>query len=64
MLSLSHKNLEVYKICRQLIKEEIDSQIEFSVLLDYLKETGLIKLENFAESIFPMRSKMISNLSV
>jgi four helix bundle protein len=118
MLQLSHKNLEVYKIALQLVKEvynltktfpkeeqfvlvsqlrraaisvcsniaegsarksklerkrfyevsrsslvEVDTQIEISLILEYLKNKQIEKLEAYQESVFRMLSKMISNLA-
>ena len=118
MLSLSHKNLEVYKISLFIVKElyrhtknfskeeqfnlvsqlrraavsissniaegtarislkekkrfyeiarsssvEVDTQIEISVLLNYLKLNDISDLEKALESVFKMLSKMISNLT-
>lgn len=117
MLQLAHKNLEVYQIAINLVKEvyeatkkfpkeeqfvlvsqlrravisvcsnlaegsarfskvekkrfyeisrssivEVDTQIEISLVLDYLKRQEIKKLEAYLESTFKMLSKMISNL--
>ena len=115
MLQLAHKNLEVYKIAMNLVKEvyqltrnfpkeeqfilvtqlrraaisvcsnlaegsarfsklekkrfyeisrsslvEIDTQIEISLVLEYLQNNQIIKLEKYLESVFKMISKMIN----
>ena len=117
MLDLSHKNLEVYKIALQLVKEvyavtkllpkdelygltsqlrraavsvssnlaegasrkspkekkrfyeisrsslvEVDTQIEISLLLEYVKKENLMELEKYSEPVFKMLSKMINNV--
>lgn len=118
MLQLSHKNLDVYKIALQLVKEvynltktfpkeeqfvlvsqlrraaisvcsniaegsarksklerkrfyevsrsslvEVDTQIEISLILEYLRNKQIEKLEAYLESVFRMLSKMINNLA-
>jgi four helix bundle protein len=115
MLQLAHKNLEVYKIALDLVKEvyqltrnfpkeeqfvlvtqlrravisvcsnlaegsarfsklekkrfyeisrsslvEIDTQIEISLVLEYLQKNQITKLEKYLESVFKMISKMIA----
>lgn len=115
MLQLAHKNLDVYKIALELVKEvyqltrsfpkeeqfvlvtqlrravisdcsnlaegsarfsklekkrfyeisrsslvEIDTQIEISLVLEYLQKNQIAKLEQYLESVFKMISKMIS----
>ena len=117
MLQLAHKNLEVYKIALELVKEvyrvtktypkeeqfvlvtqlrraavsvcsnlaegsarfskaekkrfyeisrsslvEVDTQLEISLVLEYLQKNEIQKLEIYLESVFKMISKMISNL--
>ncbi|MBL7741204.1 MAG: four helix bundle protein [Chitinophagaceae bacterium] len=117
MLQLAHKNLDVYKISLDLVKEvyqltqsfpreeqfvlvtqlrraaisvcsnlaegsarhskpekkrfyeisrsslvEVDTQIELSMALEYLKKNETEKMESFLGSVFRMLSKMIGNL--
>lgn len=117
MLQLAHKNLEVYKMAIDLVKEvyrvtksypkeeqfvlvtqlrraaisvcsnlaegsarfskpekrrfyemsrnslvEVDTQLEISLVLEYLKKQEIEKLEHYLESVFKMTSKMIGNL--
>ncbi len=117
MLQLAHKNLEVYKIALELVKEvyqvtktypkeeqfvlvtqlrraavsvcsnlaegsarfskaekkrfyeisrsslvEVDTQLEISLVLEYVQKNEIQKLEIYLESVFKMISKMISNL--
>lgn len=117
MLQLAHKNLEIYKIALNLVKEvyqatrkfpkeeqfvlvsqlrraiisvcsnlaegsaryskgekkrfyeiarsslvEADTQLEISLVLEYLQKKDIEKLENYLESVFKMLSKMIGNL--
>ena len=50
-----------YEIARSSIVE-IDTQIEISLLNEYLTNTQIIELEKYLESVFRMLSKMISNL--
>jgi four helix bundle protein len=119
MLNLSHKNLEVYKISLQFVKEiyaitklfpkeeqfvlvtqlrraavsvssnlaegssrispkekkrfyeiargslvEVDTQIEISLLLNYVKNEDILEFEKYSESVFRMLSKMIGNLNL
>ena len=51
-----------YEISRSSLVE-VDTQIEISLLLGYLKETDLVEMEKFSESVFRMLSKMITNLN-
>jgi four helix bundle protein len=117
MLQLAHKNLDVFKIALNLLKEiytitkrfpkeeqfvlvsqlrraavsvcsnmaegsarfsktekkrfyeisrsslvEIDTQLEISLMLEYVQKSEMERLENYLESIFKMISKMITNL--
>ena len=41
---------------------EIDTQIEISLILEYLTKDQIPELEKYLESVFRMLSKMISNL--
>jgi four helix bundle protein len=50
-----------YEISRSSLVE-VDTQIEISLVLDYLQRHEINKLENYLESVFKMLSKMISNL--
>jgi four helix bundle protein len=50
-----------YEIARSSIVE-IDTQIEISLLNEYLTNIQIIELEKYLESIFRMLSKMINNL--
>jgi four helix bundle protein len=118
MLQLAHKNLDVYKIALQLVKEvylltrtfpkeeqfvlisqlrraavsvcsniaegsarsskpdrkrfyeisrsslvEVDTQFEIALILEYLQNDQMEKLQSYLESVFRMLSKMISNLA-
>ncbi|HMR84987.1 MAG TPA: four helix bundle protein [Niabella sp.] len=49
-----------YEISRSSLVE-VDTQIEISPILEYLKNE-ILKLEEYLESVFKMLSKMISNL--
>lgn len=50
-----------YEISRSSLVE-VDTQIEISLILEYLKKNEIPKLEAYLESVFKMLSKMISNL--
>lgn len=50
-----------YEISRSSLVE-VDTQIEISLVLEYLQKQEINKLENYLESVFKMLSKMISNL--
>jgi four helix bundle protein len=50
-----------YEIARSSIVE-INTQIEISLLNEYLTNIQIIELEKYLESIFRMLSKMINNL--
>lgn len=50
-----------YEIARSSIVE-IDTQIEISLLNEYLTNIQIIELEKYLDSIFRMLSKMINNL--
>jgi four helix bundle protein len=50
-----------YEISRSSLVE-VDTQIEISLVLDYLQRKEIEKLESYLESVFKMLSKMISNL--
>ena len=50
-----------YEISRSSLVE-VDTQIEISLILEYLKKNKILKLEEYLESVFKMLSKMISNL--
>ena len=41
---------------------EIDTQIEITLILEYLKKDQITELEKYLESVFRMLSKMIDNL--
>ena len=43
---------------------EIDTQIEISITLNYIKHENLVKLKEYSESTFRMLSKMITNLEL
>lgn len=69
MLELSHKQLQVYQAEKKRFYEisrsslvEVDTQIEISLILGYLKMNEIKKLEEYLESVFKMLSKMVSNL--
>lgn len=51
-----------YEISRSSLVE-VDTQIEISLILEYLKKDEILKLEEYLESIFRMLSKMIENLA-
>ncbi len=50
-----------YEISRSSIVE-VDTQIEISMIIDYLTTNQITELEQYLESTFRMLSKMISNL--
>lgn len=50
-----------YEISRSSLVE-VDTQIEISLVLNYLQKNEIGKLEAYLESVFKMLSKMISNL--
>lgn len=51
-----------YEIARSS-SVEVDTQLEISILLKYLKPEEIKDLEKALESVFKMLSKMISNLT-
>lgn len=57
----SHEKRRFYEVSRSSLVE-IDTQIEISINLSYLKKAEIASLENSIESVFKMLSKMISNL--
>jgi four helix bundle protein len=50
-----------YEISRSSLVE-VDTQIEISLVLNYLQKNEIENLEAYVESVFKMLSKMISNL--
>ncbi len=52
-----------YEISRSSLVE-IDTQIEISLILDYIKKDEIDQLEVYLESTFKMLSKMMNNLCV
>ncbi|HEX4875226.1 MAG TPA: four helix bundle protein [Chitinophagaceae bacterium] len=50
-----------YEISRSSLVE-VDTQIEISLVLEYLQKQEINKLEDYLESVFKMLSKMIANL--
>ena len=50
-----------YEISRSSLVE-VDTQMEISLLLEYVKKESLVQLEKYSESVFRMLSKMIGNL--
>ena len=50
-----------YEISRSSLVE-IDTQIEISLSLNYIKQEQISKLKEYTESSFRMLSKMITNL--
>ena len=52
-----------YEISRSSLVE-VDTQIEISSMMSYLKITEITVLEKYMESIFKMLSKMITNLDL
>ncbi|SDE05534.1 four helix bundle protein [Niabella drilacis] len=50
-----------YEISRSSLVE-VDTQIETSLILEYLKKDKILKLEEYLESIFRMLSNIIANL--
>lgn len=50
-----------YEIARASVVE-IDTQMEISLMLNYIQKKDIIELEKYEESVFKMLSKMISNL--
>ncbi len=63
--SASRKSLKekkrFYEISRSSLVE-IDTQIEISILLNYINTEQLIKVKEYIESLFRMLSKIISNI--
>ena len=57
----SREKKRFYEISRSSLVE-VDTQIEISLLQDYLKEETIKTLNEYIESIFRMLSKMITNL--
>ena len=57
----SKEKKRFYEISRSSLVE-VDTQIEISLLQDYLKEETIKTLNEYIESIFRMLSKMIINL--
>ena len=55
------EKIRFYEISRSSIVE-IDTQIEISLVLEYLTKNQIPELEKYLESVFRMLSKMISNL--
>lgn len=51
-----------YEISRSSLVE-VDTQIEISLVLEYLKRNEITKLEEYLESVFRMLSKMIENIN-
>ncbi len=51
-----------YEIARSSLVE-VDTQIEASLILNYISKPEISDIENYLESIFKMLSKMISNLT-
>ncbi len=43
---------------------EVDTQMEISLMLDYIKKENITEFEKYEESVFRMLSKMISNLEL
>ena len=56
-----NEKLRFYEISRSSAVE-IDTQIEISLILEYLTKDQIPQLESYLESVFRMLSKMISNL--
>ncbi|MEP7164159.1 MAG: four helix bundle protein [Ferruginibacter sp.] len=52
-----------YEISRSSLVE-IDTQIEISMLLDYINQEQIIKLKEYVVSIFRMLSKIITNIEL
>jgi four helix bundle protein len=52
-----------YEIARASLVE-VDTQIEISLMLQYLVKENITEFEKYEESIFRMLSKMIGNLEV
>jgi len=57
----SHEKRRFYEMSRSSLVE-VDTQVEISLLLNYLKKNEIADLESYLESIFKMLSKMIANL--
>ncbi|MEO7310808.1 MAG: four helix bundle protein [Chitinophagaceae bacterium] len=57
------ETVRFYEISRSSLVE-IDTQIEISLLLQYLKANQIKKMEEYLESCFRMMSKMISNIEL
>ncbi len=52
-----------YEIARASLVE-IDTQMEISLMLEYLRKENIVDFEKYEESVFRMLSKMISNLEL
>lgn len=50
-----------YEISRSSLVE-VDTQVEISLVLEYLQKNEIENLESYLESVFKMLSKMIENL--
>jgi four helix bundle protein len=59
----SKEKKRFYEIARASLVE-IDTQIEISLMLEYLRKENIIDFEKYEESVFRMLSKMISNLEL
>lgn len=52
-----------YEIARASLVE-VDTQMEISLMLEYIKKENITSFEKYEESVFRMLSKMISNLEL
>jgi four helix bundle protein len=59
----SKEKKRFYEIARASLVE-IDTQIEISLMLEYLRKENIVDFEKYEESVFRMLSKMISNLEL
>jgi four helix bundle protein len=59
----SKEKKRFYEIARASLVE-IDTQIEISLMLEYIRKENIVDFEKYEESVFRMLSKMISNLEL
>lgn len=56
------EKMRFYEIARSSVVE-VDTQIEASLLLNYINKNEIVQLEKYEESVFKMLSKLITNLN-
>lgn len=59
----SKEKKRFYKVARASVVE-IDTQIEISLMLEYINKENIVDMEKYQESVFRMLSKMIQNLEI